>query len=189
MLRPSLWALESRKQRKHNVRTHCLTSAAAAPQRQTKALKNQSFSLKRKQTQTQRNTNTKKDARKTLEKRPHARSAPTSPSWGAPKPSGGEPTNRRLNGTGGGGAPHGAKRPHLRIIVYISNKRREDQPLNQYGWKLEQSLPTKHGEYSAYTGTPKQQFFYFHKENTRFWAYIHGGWGGGGSLAEWKLTP
>ena len=36
-------------------------------------------------------------------------------------------------GQGGGGAPHGAKRPHLRIIVYISNKTREDQPLNQYG--------------------------------------------------------
>ena len=109
MLRSSLWALESRKQNKHNVCTHCLTSTAAAPQRQTKALKNQSFSLKLKQTQTQRNTNTKKDARKTLENRPHARTAPTSPSWGAPKPSGeGEPTNRRLNGTGG--APHGAKR-------------------------------------------------------------------------------
>ena len=115
MLMTSLWAQESRKQRKHNMRTHCLKSAAAAPQKQTKSLKNQSFSLKRKQKQTQRNTKTKKDARKTLEKRPHARTAPKRPSWGAPKPSGGS----RLTGvsTGQGGCTHGAKRPHLRIIV------------------------------------------------------------------------
>ena len=96
----------------------------------------------------------------------------------------GEPTNRRLNGTGGGGAPHGAKRPHLRIIVYISSTGREDQPLIQYGWKLEESFPTIHGDYIAYTGTPKQQFIDFPKEITRFLAYIHGGWGGGHLQSE-----
>ena len=79
-----------------------------------------------KHTETHRNAT--KDARKT---RPHRAYVPIMRCTKAQR--GGEPTNRRLNGTGGGGAPHGAKRPHLRIIVYISNKGREDQPLNQYG--------------------------------------------------------
>ena len=81
------------------------------------------------------NTETHRNAPKRNERRPQNSPAPrVRPHHEVHQsPEGGEPTNRRLNGTGGGGAPHGAKRPHLIIIVYISNKGREDQPLNQYG--------------------------------------------------------
>ena len=78
-------------------------------------------------TNTEKHRNAKKHARKT---RPQNAPAPHAHPHHEvhQNPAGGKPTNRRLNGTGGGGAPHGAKRPHLRIIVYIyiSNKRRED---------------------------------------------------------------
>ena len=38
-------------------------------------------------------------------------------------PAGWKPTSRRLNGAGRGCAPHGARSPHLKIIVYNNNNK------------------------------------------------------------------
>ena len=133
--------VSAEKQREHNVRTHRLRveDSCCCTKQTNKCSKKEHYSYMKTQRNTPKRNETQRNATKRNERRPQNSPAPhVRPHHEVHQsPEGGSRLTGVSTGQGGGGAPHGARRPHLRIIVYISNKRREDQPLNQYGWKLE----------------------------------------------------
>ena len=126
--------VSAEKQREHNVRTHHLRveDSCCCTKQTNKCSKKEHYSYMKRNIHTEKHRNTPKRNERRPQNSPASHVRPHHEVHQSPEVGGGS----RLTGvsTGqGGGAPHGAKRPHLRIIVYISNKRREDQPLNQYG--------------------------------------------------------
>ena len=126
--------VSAEKQREHNVRTHHLRveDSCCCTKQTNKCSKKEHYSYMKRNINTEKHRNTPKRNERRPQNSPASHVRPHHEVHQSPEVGGSRLTGVST-GQGGGGAPHGAKRPHLRIIVYISNKRREDQPLNQYG--------------------------------------------------------